>query len=77
MKGFIMSQENRCLKCGGTNVSPGKLQSTGKIYARPDNAKLDTIFTTGALVNANICFDCGSVEMFVEPDKIKLMVKAS
>jgi len=77
MKGCIMSQENRCLKCGGTNVKPGVLQSTGKIYARPNNAKLDTLLTTGALVNANICFDCGNVEMVVEPDKLKQIVKAS
>ena len=78
MKGCIMSQENKCLKCGGTNVKPGMLQSTGKIYARPDNAKLvDTFFTTGALVNANICFDCGHVEMVVKPDKLKAIAKVS
>jgi len=72
-----MSQENKCLKCGGANVKPGALQSTGKIYARPKDAKLGAVFTTGALVNANICFDCGHVEMVVEPDKLKLMTKAS
>ncbi len=77
MKGCIMSQENKFLKCGGTNVKPGALQSTGKVYARPNNAKLDTLFTTGALVNANICFDCGHVEMVVEPDKLKAIAKAS
>ena len=72
-----MSQENKCLKCGGTNVKPGALQSTGKIYARPNNAKLDTVLTTGALVNVNICFDCGHVEMVVETEKLKLLAKAS
>lgn len=77
MKGCIMSRKNKCLKCGSTNIKPGALQSTGKIYARPNHAKLDTLFTTGALVNANICFDCGHVEMVVEPEKLKLMTKAS
>ena len=72
-----MSRKNKCLKCGSTNVKPGVLQSTGKIYARPDNAKLDTVLTTGALVNVNICFDCGHVEMVVEPHKLELMTKAS
>ncbi len=72
-----MSQENKCLKCGGTNVKPGALQSTGKIYARPNDAKLNTLLTSGALVNANICFDCGHVEMVVEPAKLELMAKAS
>ena len=77
MKGCIMGQENKCLKCGGTNVKPGAIQSTGKIYACPNDAKLSTVFTSGTLVNANICFDCGHVEMVVEPEKLKLMAKAS
>ena len=77
MKGCIMDQENKCLKCGGTNVKPGAIQSTGKIYARPNDAKLDTIFMTGALVDANICFDCGHVETVVEPEKLELMAKTS
>jgi len=76
MKGDIMSEEKKCLRCGGTNVKPGALQSTGKIYARPNDAKLDTFLTTGALVNVNICFDCGHVEMVVEPDKLKSLTKA-
>ncbi len=77
MKGDIMSEEKKCLRCGGTNVKPGALQSTGKIDARPNDAKLETVFTTGALVNSNICFDCGHVEMVVEPDKLKSLTKAS
>jgi len=77
MKGCIMSEENKCLKCGGTNLKPSKLESTGKIYARPDDAKFETVLTTGALVNANICLDCGHVELVVNADQAKSMVKAS
>jgi hypothetical protein len=77
MKGDIVSEEKKCLRCGGTNVRSGALQSTGKIYARPNGAKLETVFTTGALVDCNICFDCGHVEMVVEPDRVKLITKAS
>ena len=76
MKGYIMNEENKCLRCGGTNVKPGALQSTGKIYARPNNAKLETVFKTGVLVNVNICFECGHVEMVVLPEKLKLITKA-
>ncbi len=71
MKGYIMNEENKCLRCGGTNVKPGALESTGKIYARPNNAKLETFLKTGVMVNVNICFDCGHVEMVVVPDKLK------
>ena len=75
MKGCIMSDESKCLKCGGTNVKPGAIESTGKIYARPNDAKLDTLLRTGALVNVNICFDCGHVEMVVDTDKAKSLIK--
>ena len=76
MKGCIMNEETKCLRCGGTNVKPGALQSTGKIYARPDNANVETFLKTGVLVNVNICFDCGHVEMVVVPDKLKSIMKA-
>ena len=70
-----MNVENKCLRCGGTNVKPGVLQSTGKIYARPNDANLNTFLNTGVVVNANICFDCGHVEMVVVPDKLKSIMK--
>ena len=76
MKGYIMNEEKKCLRCSSTNVKPGALQSTGKIYARPDNANLETFLKTGFLVNVNICFDCGHVEMVVVPDKLKSVMKA-
>jgi len=50
MRDCIMREEMTCLRCGSTNIKPGALQSTGKIYARPDNAKLETYLTTGVLV---------------------------
>jgi predicted nucleic-acid-binding Zn-ribbon protein len=75
MKGYNMNEENKCLKCGSFNVKPGALESTGKIYARPDDAKLETILKTGVLVNVNICFDCGHVETVVIPDKLKSIMQ--
>ena len=75
MKGYIMNEENKCLRCGGTNVKPGVLQSTGKIYARPNDANLETFLKTGFLVNVNICFDCGHVEMVVVPGKLNSAMK--
>ncbi|MBL7185663.1 MAG: hypothetical protein ISS70_05005 [Phycisphaerae bacterium] len=76
MKGYIMNEGNECLRCGGANVKPGALQSTGKVYVRPSDAKLETFLKTGVLVNVNICFDCGHVEMVVVPDKLKSIMKA-
>jgi predicted nucleic-acid-binding Zn-ribbon protein len=50
MRDYIMKEEMTCLRCGSNNIKPGALQSTGKIYAHPDNAKLETYLTTGVLV---------------------------
>jgi len=70
-----MSDEKKCLRCGGQNLVPCELQSTGKLYARPKHAKFVTIFTTGVLMYADVCFDCGHAEMFVDVDKVKSMMK--
>lgn len=77
MKGHIMNEEKQCLRCGGTNLQPSDLQSTGKIYSRPKDAKLVTVLTTGVPVSATICFDCGHVELVVDADKAKSIAKAS
>ena len=71
------SDKKKCLRCGGTNIVPSELQSTGKMYARPKHAKLSTILTTGVLVQGDVCFDCGHVELMVDAEKIKSLSKAS
>lgn len=77
MKGGIMSEEKKCLRCGGTNLTPGELQSTGKIYARPKDAKLVTVLTTGAPLSTSICLDCGHVDLVINADKAKSIAKVS
>ncbi len=67
--------EMKCLRCGSSNVYPSELQSTGKIYSRPKEAKFMTIFTTGTLVSGLTCLDCGHVEMVVDTKKAKTLVK--
>ena len=77
MKGCIMSEERKCLRCGGTNLQAGEFQSTGKIYSRPKHAKLVTVLTTGVPVDTVICLDCGHVELVVDADKAKSITKVS
>lgn len=76
MKGCIMNEEKKCLRCGSTSLKAGNFQSTGKIYSRPENAKFSTFFTTGVPVSSIMCFDCGHVELIVDPETIKLVTKA-
>ena len=72
-----MNEEMKCLRCGGTNVTPSELQSTGKIYSRPKHSKPVTILTTGAMVNALMCLDCGHVELLVDVKKAKELVSTA
>lgn len=75
MKGYIMDEEKKCLRCGGSNLKPSALQSTGKVYVRPKDAKLVTVLTTGVMVDAVVCLDCGHVELVANKDKIKALLK--
>lgn len=72
-----MDEEKKCLRCGSTNLREGKFQSTGKIYSRPKDAKLVTVLTTGVPVSTLICFDCGHVDLIVDPNKVKSLARAS
>ena len=72
-----MDNKMKCLRCGGSNVYPSELQSTGKIYSRPKESKFMTVFTTGAQVSAMTCLDCGHVEMVVDTQKAKSLLKTA
>ena len=72
-----MNEEKKCLRCGGTNLTAGDFQSTGKIYSRPKNAKMSSLLITGVLVSSIICLDCGYLELNVDPNKVKLISKTS
>jgi predicted nucleic-acid-binding Zn-ribbon protein len=71
-----MNIEMKCIRCGGRNVRPSEVQSTGKIYSRPRQAKLMAVLTAGALVSGLTCLDCGHVELLVDADKARSMVRA-
>lgn len=72
-----MNEEMKCLRCGSTNLTPANFESTGKIYSRPKDAKLVSVLTTGVLVNAILCLDCGHIDLVVNADKAKALSKAS
>jgi len=70
-----MNGEKKCLRCGSTNLQPSDLQSTGKIYSRPKDAKLVTVLTTGVPISSLVCLDCGHVELLVDAKKAKSITK--
>lgn len=75
MEGDSMGEGKTCLKCGGTNLKSGFFQSTGRIYFRPNDAKLIAMFTSGVPVDAEACFNCGHMELMVDTAKVNLISK--
>lgn len=65
-----MTSERKCTECGGTDLEPGAIQSTGKLYFRPANAKFLTLRTADISVNANVCVDCGHVQLVADVEKL-------
>jgi predicted nucleic-acid-binding Zn-ribbon protein len=58
-----MATEKKCLRCGGASLEPGAIRSTGHIYFRPENAKFFTFQFADVPVRANMCVDCGTIEL--------------
>ncbi len=72
-----MNEEKKCLRCGGTNLELGSIQSNGRVCFRPNKAKFLSIRSADVCVKANICIDCGHMEFFGDAKKTKLLVKTS
>ncbi len=72
-----MSQAKKCMRCGGDELEPGAIQSTGKIYFRPENTKFLTLKTADIRIDGNICLDCGHIELVGDLVKAKDLVKAA
>ncbi len=70
-----MDQEKNCLRCGSVKIKPGSFQSTGKVYFRARDENLSTLLTTGVAVDAIGCYDCGHIELTVDPKKAKALSK--
>ena len=67
-------EPKKCLRCGGTKLEPGAIQSTGSIYFRPTNSSFWSFQTVDVPVQANMCLDCGTVELVGDVRKAESLV---
>ncbi|MBN1360830.1 MAG: hypothetical protein JW993_09570 [Sedimentisphaerales bacterium] len=58
-----MAAEKKCLRCGGTNLEPGHIQGICGLHFQPKNVKSCTLRTADVLIEANLCPDCGTLEL--------------
>lgn len=67
-------EPKKCLRCGCARLEPGAIQSTGRIYFRPANSSFWTFKTADVPINANICLECGTVELVGDVKKAESLV---
>ena len=64
------------LWCESTNMAEGRLSSTGRVYFKAKKAKFWTLSENMVEVRARVCVDCGYVDLYADPAKLKKLVKA-
>jgi predicted nucleic-acid-binding Zn-ribbon protein len=65
-----MSHQAKCALCGGTNLEPGHLHTTGKVNFRPSHSKFFTLHTADVAISAEVCMDCGHVQLLADIKKL-------
>lgn len=62
-----------CHRCGGNRVEPGSLGSFGLSF-RPANTKFLTMKSNDVKVDANMCLDCGLIELVGDARKAQSLM---
>jgi hypothetical protein len=70
-----MLNEPACSRCGGTQLEPGAIQATGRLYFRPANAKFLTFRTGDIAIHANVCIACGHVDLVADVKKLSSLTE--
>ncbi len=69
------TRKAQCACCGHGELVPGGLQSTGKLYFRPDNTKFFTLEDSYVATRAFVCTACGFIQLHADPDKMGRLLK--
>lgn len=60
----------RCIACGHSRLVKGTVQSTGRVYFRPDKTRFFTLSEGLVAVEARVCPQCGFVQTFADTAKL-------
>ena len=66
--------KRHCSVCGHTQFVGGRVQSTGKMYFKPDKTKFMVLVESLVETQAMACTACGHVELFANPEKLTQLV---
>ncbi|MHC4170800.1 MAG: hypothetical protein ACYSWQ_28005 [Planctomycetota bacterium] len=66
--------KRKCASCGSEDLEPGRIQSTGRVYFRPKNARFLSLKSADIEIDGNICTECGFIMLFGDKGKVKALV---
>ena len=69
------AMDYQCSRCGSTVAEPGSVHSTGRMYFRPANAKFLTLRTGDIELKANVCTQCGHVDLVADAAKLDTLTR--
>jgi len=61
---------SQCASCGSARLERGRLQATGNVHFRPDEAKFLKLKTADVELAAEVCVDCGAVSLLADKEKL-------
>jgi predicted nucleic-acid-binding Zn-ribbon protein len=64
-----------CLWCESRNLADGRLSSTGRVYFKAAKTRFWTFHENMVEVRARVCVECGYVDLYADPSKLKKLVK--
>jgi excisionase family DNA binding protein len=63
--------EERCERCGHSELVDGRILSTGQIYFAPKKTKFFTFRTGSVGTSAKVCPRCGHIRLCADLEKLK------
>ena len=73
-----MDDSQKCLKCGGADLRPGKIVDfLTRPYFLPEDGLRRGVRRAPLELNAVICLICGFAEISVDPEGVKASLKTT
>jgi excisionase family DNA binding protein len=60
-----------CIACGHSTLVEGRMQSTGKMYFKPDKSSFWVLHEAVAPTKAKVCPACGYIQLYADTDRLK------
>ncbi len=67
----------RCAACGHSVLVEGRLESTGRLYFRPEKTRFWVFAESLVPVRARVCTACGYIQVHADTSKLKRLLPAS